>query len=68
MAKKQKSGGGARKRNRNRVWCKAYRARGQREKNKVVRLRKHIARHSTDRCALAALNQTARFTPAKMAA
>ena len=61
MTKKQKSKGGTRKYDRNKIWCQAYRARGQREKNKAVRLRKHIACHPTDLCAIDAL---VRVTPA----
>lgn len=41
----------SRKHDRNRVWCQAYRNRAQREKNKAVRLKKHMARHPGDNCA-----------------
>jgi hypothetical protein len=51
MAKKNEKGGGARKYDRNRVWCEAYRRRGQREKNQAIRLRKHLVRHPMDGCA-----------------
>ena len=68
MAKKQKSGGGSRKYDRNKVWCQAYRARGQREKNKAVRLSKHIARHPANRCATAALSRVAPYANLRLAA
>lgn len=68
MAKKQKSGSGARKYDRNKIWCQAYRARGQREKNKAVRLHKHIARHPADGCAVTALARVASATALKLAA
>ena len=56
MAKKNEKGGGARKYDRNRAWCLAYRNRGQREINKARRLRKHLARFPDDRTALHCLN------------
>mgnify|MGYP001412824509 CR=1 FL=1 len=68
MVKKQKSGGGTRKYDRNKVWCQAYRARGQREKNKAVRLRKHIVRHPADHCAVDALSRVAPAMARKLAA
>jgi len=70
MAKKQNIRGGKknRKHGRNKVWCQAYRARGQREKNKAVRLYKHFARHSIDRCAGTALARVAPATAYKLAA
>lgn len=46
--KKQKKGGGTRKYERNRTWCKTYALNGQREKNKAIRLRKHLALHASD--------------------
>lgn len=52
MAKKNEKGGGARKYDRNRAWCKAYRLRGQRERNKAKRLIRHIARFPSDRIAV----------------
>lgn len=55
MAKKSKKStgsgkkkGGMRKRGRMLVWCAAYKARGQREKNKKAKLAKHIAKHPND--------------------
>ena len=69
MAKTHKSGGKKnRKHERNKVWCQAYRARGQREKNKAVGLRKHIARHPSDYCAVGALVLVVPATDLKMAA
>lgn len=29
-------------------WCKAYRAAGTREKNKAIKIYKHVARHPED--------------------
>jgi len=43
-----KAGGNNKRRGRNEAWCKAYRARNQRERNKLVRLRKHIAKFPAD--------------------
>lgn len=48
-AAKSKKG---RKHGRNKLWCTAYRNRGQREKNKVVRLKKHLLRNPNDRNAV----------------
>lgn len=50
-AKKTKKG---RKHGRNKKWCENYRNRGQRERNKLRRLVKHLTRHPGDRCASAA--------------
>ena len=57
LPKKAAKGRKNRKYGRNQLWCAAYRARGQREKNKAVRLKHHLARHPNDTCALAALNR-----------
>jgi len=57
-----------RKHGRNKDWCQAYLARGQREKSKAVRLHKHFARHPTDLCAVAALSQVAPSGVNKLAA
>lgn len=46
-----------RKVDRNRPWCKAYKLRGQREKNKVKRLVKHLARLPNDMCAVEAMKR-----------
>jgi hypothetical protein len=56
MAKKNEKGGGARKYDRNRAWCKAYRLRGQREINQAIRLRRHLHRFPNDREALHCLS------------
>jgi len=45
---KQAKGKKRRKIDRNRKWCEAYRARGQREKNKALKLSKHLVRHPND--------------------
>lgn len=49
-------GGGARKYDRNRNWCKAYRLREQREVNKVKRLVKHLKRYPEDASTRAVLD------------
>ena len=59
MAKQQrgvarKKGKKNRKFDRNRIWCQAYKNRGQREKNKLRRLNKHLNRHPGDGCAIEA--------------
>ena len=51
MAKKA-GGGKQRKYDRNRKWCESYRNRGQREKNKVKKLRRHLARFPGDKVAV----------------
>lgn len=57
MANKNDKGGGARKYDRNRVWCQAYRNRGQRERNKVRRLLRHFRRYGVcDPCAASCYN------------
>lgn len=56
MADKQKaSGGGNRKKGRNRKWCEQYRVWGTREKNKRARLKRHVARLPDDKQAAKAL-------------
>ncbi len=49
-----KGGKKGRKIDRNRIWCKAYRLRRQRERNKIKRLDKHLGRYPDDKCAIAA--------------
>lgn len=44
-----KSSAKGRKIGRNKKWCQAYRASGQRERNKAIRLQKHLARFPGDR-------------------
>lgn len=51
-AKKSKK---QRKVGRNAEYCRFYAATHRREKNKAVRLKKHLARFPADRCALKAL-------------
>lgn len=52
----RKKSGGLRKIGRNKDWCKAYRSRGQRLKNKVVKIRRHLKKHPNDRIAYKALH------------
>lgn len=52
MGEKAKGGKKNRKVGRNKKWCESYRARHQREKNKVVKLDRHIQTHPADNCAL----------------
>jgi hypothetical protein len=40
---------------RNKDWCESYKRRGQREKNKKSKLRKHLIHHVNDEVAKAAL-------------
>lgn len=58
--KKPKGGRKNRKWGRNKDWCKAYAARGQREKNKVVRLRKHLKSNPNDPVARALVEKGGR--------
>ena len=55
MAEKAKKTGKGRKIGRNLKWCQAYQLRRQRERNKAMRLRKHLARLPKDTVAAAAL-------------
>ena len=55
MVEKAKKRGAGRKIGRNAKWCQTYRLRGRRERNKAVRLRKHLARLPADTVAAAAL-------------
>ena len=50
MSGKAKSGGG-RKIGRHAKWCASYRARKQREKNKLRRVRRHVRGHPGDKAA-----------------
>lgn len=56
MSKTDK-GGGSRKYDRNRNWCKAYRNRNQQEVNKLVRLNSVLRREPDNQSALAAFNR-----------
>lgn len=51
----RKGGKKNRKHDRNRPWCKVYRAKHQREKNRIVRLKRYLRWHSNDEFALRAL-------------
>lgn len=56
MAVNKGKGGGAKKYGRNAAWCKAYRASARREKNKILRLVKHLKRFPQDGKAVYVLN------------
>lgn len=47
----------SKKKGRNEVYCKFYRATNRREKNKLKRLEKHLVRFPDDRSALAAVDR-----------
>ena len=47
-----------RKFGRNSVWCAAYKNTNRREKNKMKKLVKHLARFGNDNCAKVALGNT----------
>ena len=55
MAKKQGSGGGSRKRGRDLKQCLSYKNSQQREKNKAIKIARHLRRHPEDPTALTAL-------------
>lgn len=46
-----------RKYGRNAAYCLSYKNRNVRERNKIVRLRKHLARFGGDRCATTAVDR-----------
>lgn len=48
---KQEKGGGARKYDRNRKWCQAYRAEYRRESNKRRKLQRHLKHYPHDNVA-----------------
>jgi hypothetical protein len=50
LKKNNDKGGGSRKYGRNLVKCKFYRV-SRSHRNKIAKLRKHLARHSNDNCA-----------------
>ena len=56
MASKKIAGGKNRKHGRNKIWCDAYRKRGQREKNKAKKVLKHLAQHPNDNVAKEYIN------------
>ena len=68
IKQKAKKGKKTRKFGRNARWCVAYRARNQRERNKVTRLRRHLNRFSKDRCANDALVRYREFLGMRVAA
>ncbi len=47
-----KGGKTQRKYGRNRPWCRAYRLRNQRERNKLRKLRRHLLKFPGDDCAI----------------
>ncbi len=55
MAKKQSKGSGGRKKGRNLKWCLNYNNRQQRERNKAIKIARHLRRHPEDPTALTAL-------------
>lgn len=58
----KKEGKKHRKYGRNADWCKAYRARGQREKNKIKKVLRHILRYgATDHMAVHYYNNLPHF-------
>lgn len=59
-------GNGGIKYDRNRAWCKSYRLRNQREKNKVVKLVRHLTKvNPFDVYALATLERLKLIVPVK---
>lgn len=44
----------------NRIFCQAYMKSGQREKNKMRKLRKHLKRHPNDQVAIAVMERGGR--------
>ncbi len=60
MAKRQKDKvKGCKKAGRNRKWCEAYRLFGQRERNKLRKVRRHVKRFPDDGVAKRALARLA---------
>ena len=57
VPQKAKGGKKNRKVGRKKIWCQSYRARHQREHNKAIRLKKHIAKWPADACATEALKR-----------
>lgn len=58
---------GDKKKGRNAKWCQAYRMRGQREKNKAVRLLRHLLRFPEDGIAYGWLTNNGHADAAKVA-
>jgi hypothetical protein len=48
---------GKKKLGKRKKWCQAYRLRGQREKNKLKRIMKHLLRFPGDRTAQSAMDR-----------
>ena len=57
IAKQKQGKKGGKKIGRNATSCQNYRNRNQRERNKAIRLRKHLKRFENDGCAKAALTR-----------
>jgi len=61
MAEKQKHHGKSKNGNkthgRNKEFCEGYKRRGQREKNKIFKIQKHLDTHPKDAVAFAALQR-----------
>ncbi len=51
MAVVKKGKSGNKKHGRSKAWCERYRARGQREKNKLKKIRRHLKKFPGDRAA-----------------
>lgn len=58
--RKAKGSKKGRKIGRNQKWCQAYRNRGQRERNKLRRLKPHLKRRPADNCAKMAADRCRR--------
>jgi len=56
MAKKQIRSGGGRKKGRNLKGCLTYKNRQQRERNKAIKIARHLRRHPEDTTALKAID------------
>lgn len=48
MSKQNDRGGGSKKYGRSIAWCTGYKRRKQRERNKLVRVGKHVLHHPND--------------------
>jgi hypothetical protein len=57
MGERAKGGKKNRKVGRNAKWCERYRLSNRRERNKLKRLNKHLARHPGDGCGTAAADR-----------
>ena len=53
--RKHRGGGGTRKYGRNKVSCQRYKLEGRREKNKLIKIARHVKNHPNDLMAKALL-------------